>query len=94
MIVRDWLEEPAWSPDGKKLALVKYRAVRRNAYGTVAILDLRTRRVRSLRAGRHPRWSPDGRRLVFVRGNPFGPKPTSQLYVMDADGSNLRPLTR
>ena len=73
---------------------MKYPPVPRNPYYTVAIFDLRTRHLRSLRAGWHPRWSPDGRSLVFVRGNPFGPKPPSQIFVMEADGSSLRRLTR
>lgn len=89
-----WFEQPDWSPDGKKLALVKYPPVPRNPYYTVAVFDVRTRHVRSLRAGWHPRRSPDGRRLVFVRGNPFGPKPTSQIYVVHANGSKLRRLAR
>ena len=36
-------------------------------------------------------WSRDGARLVFVRGSYLE---RSRIYVMNADGSNLRQLTR
>jgi TolB protein len=39
-----------------------------------------------LARGVDPAWSPDGRKLVFVRAH--------DLYVMDADGSHVRRLTR
>ncbi|MGH2641796.1 MAG: TolB family protein [Actinomycetota bacterium] len=38
-----------------------------------------------------PAWSPDASQIAFFRGPPLGP---SHLYVMDADGSDLRQLTR
>lgn len=94
VLARGWFEQPAWSPDGRQIAVVRSPTAGGSPDYTVGILDLRARRTRYLRPGWHPRWSPDGRRLVFVRGNPFGPRPRSRLYVMDADGSNLRPLTR
>jgi Tol biopolymer transport system component len=59
----------------------------------VAVFDLRTRRTRYLRDGRHPRWSRDGRRLVFVRGT-YGAKARSRIYAMNDDGSGLTQLTR
>jgi Tol biopolymer transport system component/DNA-binding beta-propeller fold protein YncE len=37
-----------------------------------------------------PAWSPDGRRIVFVSTRDGDP----EIYVMDADGSNARRLTR
>jgi aminopeptidase N len=37
-------------------------------------------------------WSPDGRRLVFVRG--LLGEPRARIYMMNADGSQLEPLTR
>ena len=57
-------------------------------------LDLQSGRVAQLTSGRnhhdqHPKWSPDGRRISFVssRGGNF------DLYVMNADGTNVTRLT-
>jgi TolB protein len=57
-------------------------------------LDLASGRVTQLTSGRnhhdqHPRWSPDGRRISFVssRSGNF------DLFVMDADGTNVTRLT-
>lgn len=59
-------------------------------------IDLATGAVAQLTSGRnhhdqHPRWSPDGKRISFVStrqgGNQF------DLYVMDANGSNVTRVT-
>jgi Tol biopolymer transport system component len=44
----------------------------------------------------HPRWSPDGTRLVFERDTPVGNDnlpPILNIYVMNADGTNVVALT-
>ena len=74
--------DPDWAPDGRRIA---YAALGVDSVFTIAVLDLRTRRIQMLRRGRSPAWSPDGRRIAF---NSEG-----QLHVMDADGSNVRQLT-
>jgi Tol biopolymer transport system component len=57
-------------------------------------IDLATRKVTQLTSGRdhhdqHPKWSPDGRRISFVssRSGSF------DLYVMNADGTNVTRVT-
>ena len=57
-------------------------------------LDLATGRVTQLTSGanhhdQHPKWSPDGTRISFIssRGGSF------DLWVMNADGSNVQRLT-
>jgi hypothetical protein len=73
---------PAWSPDGKKIAIGEYR---RGSYGSI-IWDIREIDVetgkkrwltRNLRAN-HPDWSPDGKSLVFIAH----PGETTNLYVI------------
>ena len=65
-----------------------------NGRAKIYTIDLASGRVTALtREGdwhdEQPRWSPDGRRIAFKssRGGSFN------LYVMDADGSNVRRLT-
>ena len=57
-------------------------------------IDLATRKVTQLTAGgnhhdQHPKWSPDGKRISFVssRSGSF------DLYVMNADGTNVTRVT-
>jgi WD40 repeat protein len=81
--------DPAWSPDGSRLAFAADRTGDfeiwvMNADGTGQV-----RLTSSPRADYRPDWSPDGKRIVFVSerdGNP-------ELYVMNADGTGQLRLT-
>jgi Tol biopolymer transport system component len=71
---------PAWSPHGTKLAFVRH--------GTIAVLDLRTRRLARAIGGNSPvdvAWSPDGRRLAWTSFD-------GGLYVAQTDGTAMRAL--
>lgn len=68
--------DPSWSPDGSRLAFT----LRRRGATQIAVVDLRTRRVRlvthlptrtcgagSFPDASDPAWSPDGRTIVYTR---------------------------
>jgi Tol biopolymer transport system component len=77
---------PVWSPDGQKLAFVRYRDV-----WVVDADGSGQRRLTLNREGdRSPAWSPDGKRIAFVsfHGRNW------EVHVMNADGSGHRNLTR
>jgi TolB protein len=82
--------EPAWSPDGSRLAFVSNR----NGHLKVYSMRLDGSELKQLTQGTeeddNPAWSPDGARIAYVStrdGNP-------EIYVMRADGTQQVRLTR
>ena len=101
---RGFDDQAVMAPDGRHVAFVSSRA----GDADIWLLDVRTRAVRNLTAGLggdyRPAWSPDGRWIAFTsdRDSPgsrartgarFAPLQLTQIYVMRADGTDLRRLT-
>ncbi len=96
-------EQPAYSPDGTRIALVSYRdgitrrgRAGREPVGELYVIDADGTRPRRLtRApGQHesqPAWSPDGTRLAYLRvRGPAGLGFGSTLMQVNVDGSCAR----
>ena len=81
--------QPAWSPDGSRIAFVdsRFRLIVASSDGTNA---------KALTAGRYPvrdpSWSPDGSRIVFSQSGLR--RFRGDLFVAAADGSSMRRITR
>lgn len=100
---------PAWSPDGRRIAFTSNRGYANGTNAgyddyNIYVMDADRSNVVQLTRGpandQSPAWSPDGRRIAFASS----PCPITcdngegwrdfDIYVMDADGSNVIQLTR
>ncbi len=87
-------QAPDWSPDGRKIVFQsnrddpKFDLYVMNADGT-DVTRLTFGGGRDL----DPSWSPDGRMIAFDSDREFVAEEIRQVFVMNADGSNQRPLT-
>jgi WD40 repeat protein len=81
--------DPAWSPDGSKIAFSSNRAGNYEIYVMQANGSNVIRLTNTAAHEVQPTWSPDGGKIAFSR-NLNG---AFDLYVMNADGSNEVPLT-
>jgi len=93
---------PAWSPDGTKLAFnLCLNCERGGSNFEIFVADLQTGTIDTLTghpaSDNHPAWSPNGRQIAFVSDRDFFDADTlrfrQDLYVINSDGTGLQRLT-
>lgn len=83
-------ENPRYSPDGSQLI---YTAFDEKGKRHIWMVDAEGRNPTELIDGFDASWAPDGRTIVFARSVREGSDRTTDIWLMDADGTNARRLT-
>ena len=83
---------PAWSSDGRKLAIQVDNPAAKTA--NIWIVDLQSGEAKPIANGAHrdevPSWFPDGKRIAFQSTR----SGTMEVWVMNADGTRARQVTQ
>jgi TolB protein len=85
--------EPSWSPDGQRVVFADHcdggeaglSSVKVDGSDRMKLLPISAQ----INAAAYPAFSPDGKHIAFAGGR-ANPADTWSIYVMDADGSNVR----
>ncbi|MEI7542978.1 MAG: DUF5050 domain-containing protein [bacterium] len=85
---------PAWSPDGKKIA---YGAYKDGEKIKIYVIDADGKNLKRLTNNSAsdfgPSWSPDGSKIVFTRATGINGE-SGKIFTIDADGGNEKHLTK
>ena len=87
---------PAWSPNGQQIAFYSYRDGKPNSEIYVMDADGQNQRRLTHHPGIDslPDWSPDGSQIAFTSTRNADANQRVNIFVMDANGGNLRQVTR
>lgn len=92
LVVKD--QYPSISPDGKRMVFESNRA---GEHHQIFLMDLETRDIVQLThdfmPSETPVWSPDGEHILFAHKVADEPRPTWEIFRMNADGSSPVNLT-
>ena len=94
---------PVWSPDGRQILFASlFTGYKSDGFFAIYVMDADGSNLQNLSklsiekkggtlstSQSRPAWSPNGRHIAFAFGTP-----EQNLYVMDADGSNLQNLSK